>query len=103
MTDVQETGGPGAGARRFLKALASEPRQAMLMLFIGGELTVGEVATRLGIGQSTASQQLAILRDGGLVISRREGKTVYYRADPASALRALDELRDWVTGCCPPG
>ena len=55
----------------FLKALASETRQQIMMLFAGGtQLTVGEVADCCGLGQSTTSEQLAILRRGGLVQSQ---------------------------------
>lgn len=90
--------------RRFLKALASESRQQTMLLFAGGaELSVGEVAARLGTGPSTASQQLALLRDGGLLAARRDGKTVWYRADPITIDSALDELRGCLRSCCPPG
>jgi DNA-binding transcriptional ArsR family regulator len=86
---------------RFLKALASEARQQVMLLFAGGaELSVGEVADRLGIGQSTASQQLAQLKDGGLLTSRREAKVVYYRADKERIGAALDRLRAFLDGCC---
>ncbi len=72
-----------------------------MVLFAGGtELSVGEVADRLGIGQSTASQQLAQLKDGGLLTSRREAKTVYYRADKVRIGAALDRLRAFLDGCC---
>jgi DNA-binding transcriptional ArsR family regulator len=92
-----------AGARGFLKALASEQRQQMLELFTGGiELTVGTVAQRLGIGQSNASQQLALLRRGGLLTSRRDGKQVHYRIDSAAVDRSLTELRGYLYTCCPP-
>jgi DNA-binding transcriptional ArsR family regulator len=86
---------------RFLKALASDARQQVMLLFTGGaELSVGEVAEQLGIGQSTASQQLAQLKDGGLLTSRREAKTVYYRADKVRIGAALDRLRAFLDGCC---
>ena len=90
-------------ARAFLKALASETRQGLLMLFAdGGELTVGEVASRAGIGQSTASEQLALLRSGGLLSPRRDGKLVHYRADRDRIARQLAALQDYLAGCCPP-
>ncbi|NKZ02351.1 helix-turn-helix transcriptional regulator [Actinomadura latina] len=93
----------GAGAHEFLKALASEQRQQMLELFAGGvELSVGTVAERLGVGQSNASQQLALLRRGGLLTSRRDGKQVLYRIDSAAVDRSLTELRDYLRTCCPP-
>ena len=85
----------------FLKALASTSRQRIMMLFAqGAELSVGEVAERAGIGQSTASEQLTLLRRGGILTSRREGKIVLYRADRASVLEALDNLRSYLLTCC---
>ncbi|WP_254716713.1 helix-turn-helix transcriptional regulator [Actinomadura sp. WMMB 499] len=93
----------GPGAREFLKALASEQRQQMLELFTGGvEITVGAVAERLGVAQPTASQQLAILRRGGLLTSRRVGKQVHYRIDSAAVDASLAELRTYLHACCPP-
>jgi DNA-binding transcriptional ArsR family regulator len=94
---------PSGKLRDFLKGLASEQRQQTLEVFAGGvELTVGAVAERLGIGQSTASQHLSILRRGGLLASRREGKQVYYRVDATSVEPLLDELRAYLRTCCPP-
>ncbi|GAA1036630.1 hypothetical protein GCM10009557_47900 [Virgisporangium ochraceum] len=90
-------------ARDFLKALASETRQQMMTVFAGGrELTVGEIAECCGLGQSTTSGQLAILRRGGLVQSAREGKLVRYRADPTSIGARLTELQGYLACCCPP-
>ncbi|MBE1535601.1 ArsR/SmtB family transcription factor [Actinomadura algeriensis] len=93
----------GPGAREFLKALASEQRQQMLELFTGGvEITVGGVAERLAISQPAASQQLAILRRGGLLTSRKVGKQVHYRIDSAAVDASLTELRTYLHTCCPP-
>ncbi|WP_238155181.1 ArsR/SmtB family transcription factor [Kribbella soli] len=52
------------------------------------------------MGQSTASQQLDILRRGGIVTSRREGKTVLYRADRDGATTALSDLQAYLKTCC---
>jgi DNA-binding transcriptional ArsR family regulator len=90
-------------ARDFLKALASETRQQMMMLFADSrELSVGQVAERCGLGQSTASEQLAILRRGGLVTVNRDGKQVRYRADTASVAARLADLQAYLSCCCPP-
>ncbi|GIE37094.1 hypothetical protein Ait01nite_101390 [Actinoplanes italicus] len=87
----------------FLKALASETRQQILMLFVGGqEFTVGEIATACGLGQSTTSEQLAILRRGGLLTSARDGKLVRYRADPTTISARIADLQSYLTLCCPP-
>ncbi|WP_106400826.1 ArsR/SmtB family transcription factor [Actinocorallia populi] len=85
----------------FLKALASPTRQQIMLLFAhGAELSVNEIAERAGIGQSTASQQLALLRRGGIVASRRDGKAVLYRGDKERAARALADLQDYLKFCC---
>ena len=85
----------------FLRALSSSTRQRIMLLFARGEeLSVGEVAAHAGIGQSTASQQLALLRRGKVVVARREGKTVYYRADRAGMAAALADLQRYLEGCC---
>ncbi|MEU4624861.1 metalloregulator ArsR/SmtB family transcription factor [Actinoplanes sp. NPDC023801] len=90
-------------AQDFLKALASETRQQILMLFVGGrQLTVGEVATACGLGQSTASEHLAILRRGGLLTSARDGKLVRYRADPTAVGARIADLQGYLACCCSP-
>ncbi|MFF5209539.1 ArsR/SmtB family transcription factor [Streptosporangium sp. NPDC000396] len=90
-------------ARGFLKAMASDTRQQILMLFAGGiELTVNQVAERMSLAQSATSIHLATLRDGGVLTSRREWKTVYYRADPGRIGRALADLQLSLQACCPP-
>jgi len=90
-------------ARGFLKALASDTRQQILLLFSGEtELTVGEVAERLNLAQSAASAQLATLRDSGVLVARREWKTVYYRVDANGLAQALADLQATLRACCPP-
>jgi DNA-binding transcriptional ArsR family regulator len=85
----------------FLTALGSPTRQRIMLLFAAGaELPVGEVAERAGVSQSTASQQLQLLRRGGIVTSRRDGKTVLYRADREGVSRALGDLQAHLQACC---
>ncbi|WP_285570449.1 metalloregulator ArsR/SmtB family transcription factor [Streptomyces sp. RTGN2] len=87
----------------FLKALASETRQKVLQQFAGGiELTVGEIADRCALKPSTTSEHLSLLRRGGLVISRKEGKQVYYRADGATMTLRVSALQAYLARCCPP-
>jgi DNA-binding transcriptional ArsR family regulator len=88
----------------FLKALASETRQKVMMQFAGGaELTVGQIAERCALKPSTASEHLSLLRRGGLVLSRKEGKQVFYRADGTGMAERLDALKGYLARCCPPG
>ncbi|MFI6263214.1 ArsR/SmtB family transcription factor [Micromonospora sp. NPDC051006] len=101
MSPAGASSGLAPQTHEFLKALGSPTRQRIMMLFAqGAELSVGEVAERVGISQATASQQLTLLRRGRVVTSRRDGKTVYYRADREGALAALAELQSYLTTCC---
>lgn len=64
-----------------MKALSNPDRLLLLCELTQGERRVGELEERVGIGQPTLSQQLGVLRDEGLVSTRREGKNIYYRID----------------------
>lgn len=90
-----------AATRDFMRALASDTRLDLMMLFAtGDELTVGEVTERSGLAPSTTSEQLAILRRGGLLTSRRDGKQVRYRADRERIVEALGDLTAFLQRCC---
>ena len=73
-----------AQAARLLRALANERRLLLLCdLVAAGEKSVNDLAGTVGLSQSALSQHLALLRDEGLVATRRVGTTIYYRlADP---------------------
>ncbi|ADP69861.1 regulatory protein ArsR [Rhodomicrobium vannielii ATCC 17100] len=66
-------------ATDFLKALSHETRLLLLCLLSEGERSVTDLENTLSLRQPTISQQLARLRLDGLVSTRRDGKTVYYR------------------------
>jgi len=86
---------------RFLKALASEKRQEIIFLFLNrNEVTVNQVSELVGIGQSTASEQLAILKKAGLLSSRKEGKEVFYSTDRNKIMELLQSLNQILTDCC---
>ncbi|MCQ6268871.1 metalloregulator ArsR/SmtB family transcription factor [Fictibacillus sp. WQ 8-8] len=86
---------------RFLKALASEKRQEIVFLFMERrEITVNEVSELVKIGQSTASEQLAILKRGGLLSSRKEGKEVIYFPNRDNVQTLLQTLKDVLSNCC---
>ena len=73
-----------AEAAALMRALSHEHRLLVLChLVAGGELTVGALVERIGTSQSALSQHLAKLREEGLVATRREAQTVFYRlSDP---------------------
>ncbi len=66
------------------KALASGRRMELLDVLANGERTVEGLASEAGLSVANTSQHLQVLRQGGLVVTRRERTSVYYRlADPA--------------------
>ena len=68
-----------------LKVLAHEDRLLLLCQLSQGERCVGELEEALGIHQPTLSQQLSVLRNEGLVNTRRQGKQIFYSvANPAT-------------------
>ena len=70
------------------KAFASEKRLRLLGVMAQGERTVEGLARTVGLGVTTVSSHLQILRSSGLVTTRREGTRVYYRlsGDDVAAL-----------------
>ncbi|MDA8048776.1 MAG: metalloregulator ArsR/SmtB family transcription factor [Rhodospirillales bacterium] len=82
----------GRNARRaagFLKGLAHEHRLLILCNLADGERSVGELERRLGLRQARLSQQLARLRQDGLVRTRRVSRTIYYRLGSPEAVATI--------------
>lgn len=70
-------------AADLLRLLANSHRLQVLCALRPGELSVGQIADHLGLSQSALSQHLARLRLDGIVATRRQGQTIFYRiADP---------------------
>lgn len=70
-------------ASAFLKKLSNPDRLLVACALVDGERSVRELEDALGIRQPGLSQQLAELREAGLIMGRKEGKKVFYRlADP---------------------
>ena len=88
-----------AAAARLLRALANEHRLLILCHLVGGERSVGQLQSVVGLSQSALSQHLAVLREEGLVATRRESQTIWYRIDDPAALRVVETLADIF---CPP-
>jgi DNA-binding transcriptional ArsR family regulator len=74
-----------AEAAQLLKLLASEQRLIVLCRLSAGEMSVSELGKHVDLTQSALSQHLAKMRAEGLVATRREAQTIYYRlADPVA-------------------
>ncbi len=72
----------------------SDPKRLMIIHELRlGELPVGEIATRLNMPQANVSQHLAVLRKRGIVSTRREGTSVYYRISGERIVDACDMVR----------
>lgn len=70
-------------AADLLRLLANEHRLQVLCALRPGELSVGQIADHVSLSQSALSQHLARLRLDGVVATRRQGQTIFYRiADP---------------------
>lgn len=88
-----------ARAATLLRLLGNERRLMILCQLADGELSVGDIQPRVGLSQSALSQHLALLRAEGIVATRRDAQTIFYRlADPA-AIRVIETLADIF---CPP-
>jgi len=79
-------------ACRLLKTLSNPDRLLLLCQLTQGEKTVGELESLVGIGQPTLSQQLGVLREEGLVSTRREGKHIHYQVVSSQALAVMGVL-----------
>ncbi|WP_308116416.1 ArsR/SmtB family transcription factor [Falsiroseomonas oryziterrae] len=90
-----------AEAARLLRLLGNENRLLLLCHLAGaGEMGVGALAEAIGLSQPALSQHLALLREDGLVATRKEAQAVFYRIADPKAARLLEVLRDLY---CPPG
>lgn len=76
------------------KGLADPKRLLIIDALRAGELAVNEICDTLELPQANVSQHLAILRDKGLVRTRREGQRVLYRLSSDKITAAMDMLRD---------
>ncbi len=74
--------------------MAHPKRLEILNLLRQEELSVGELAKRMGISLPNVSQHLAVLRDKGVVMTRREGVNVYYRVADPRIIQACNLMRD---------
>ena len=85
-------------AAALLRALANEQRLLILCYLSEGERSVGELNERLPLSQSALSQHLAVLREGGVVATRREGQSVFYSLVDGPAARVVGTLHDIYCG-----
>lgn len=80
-------------AAALLKALANENRLMILCTLMGREISVGELNEKVPLSQSALSQHLASLREAGLVSTRKEAQTVFYRLEGDEAAKVIAVLQ----------
>lgn len=85
-------------ACRLLKVLSNPDRLLLLCQLSQAELRVGQLEEMVGVSQPTLSQQLAVLREEGLVSTRRDGKHIYYQIASAQALAVMNVLFEQFCG-----
>ena len=92
-----------ADAADLMKALGNESRLMVLCVLAEGERSVSDLNTIVPLSQSALSQQLARLRQQGLVKTRRESQTIYYSLEHGPADRVISLLHDIYCGddACP--
>ena len=94
INDAKELTAKAAEAAQLLSALANESRLAILCQLVDGEQSVGKLASAVGLTQSALSQHLAKLRAAGIVATRREAQTIYYRLASKPARNVMATLAE---------
>ena len=75
-----------------LALLSNANRLMVLCHLLDGEQSVGSLQAQLNLSQSALSQHLAKLRDAGMVATRRERQTIFYRIADTRVQRMIDAL-----------
>jgi len=81
-------------ASRSLKAMSHPLRLKILCTLGETEVSVQDIVEHVGTSQSNISQHLAILRDKGILTSRKDANRVYYKVGDARTLRLIGMMRD---------
>jgi DNA-binding transcriptional ArsR family regulator len=87
-----------ADAAGLMKALGNESRLMILCVLAEGERSVSDLNSIVPLSQSALSQQLARLRQNGLVKTRRESQTIFYSLVAGPADRVINLLHDIYCG-----
>ncbi|TCN28971.1 DNA-binding transcriptional ArsR family regulator [Sinorhizobium americanum] len=89
-----DMGGQAGEAAALLKTLANQNRLMIVSTLADGERSVGQLEEMLGIHQPTLSQQLTVLREAGIIATRRDAKQIFYRLAEERAARLITALQD---------
>jgi ArsR family transcriptional regulator len=81
---------------RVCKAIADPKRLLIINELRDKELSVSDLCESLSLSQSNVSQHLAVLRERGIVTTRREGTTIFYTLRSQKVVQAVDLLREFM-------
>ncbi|MDP2720265.1 MAG: metalloregulator ArsR/SmtB family transcription factor [Dehalococcoidia bacterium] len=76
------------------KVFSHPKRLELINILRDGEMSVGEMARKLGLSMGNLSQHLAMMRERHILISRKEGNIVFYRIANPRLPEAFDLLRE---------
>ena len=92
LPDTKKMQAAALQASTLLKVLSHPDRLLLLCQLSQGEYCVSELEALVGLGQPSLSQQLGVLRQEGLVETRRAGKQIYYKIISDDAMAVLQVL-----------
>ena len=81
-------------AARSLKAMSHPLRLKILCALGSKEISVQDIVELVGTSQSNISQHLGILREKGILVTRKHANRVYYRVGDKRTLRLIGMMRD---------
>jgi DNA-binding transcriptional ArsR family regulator len=88
---------PWQRTARMFVALGDAHRQRILLMFDPGErLTVGQIVAASTLSRTAVAHHLKVLREAGVLRSRKVGKEVWYETDPEAVRTALRAVLDYV-------
>lgn len=87
-------------ASRSMRAMSHPLRLKILCTLGENEYSVQDIVDKVGTSQSNISQHLAILRDKGILASRKDANRVYYRVSDARTLRLISMMREVFCSFC---
>ena len=92
MMNPGRTGSYAPAAAQLLGAMANEKRLLALTILAEGEMSVSDLAPRVGLSKSALSQHLGIMRESGLVTRRQDRQKAYYSCTATALMRCLMEV-----------
>jgi DNA-binding transcriptional ArsR family regulator len=81
-------------AARLLKTLGNEQRLLILCNLLERPMSVGELNQRVDLSQSALSQHLALLREAGLVDTKRDAQSIHYSLPSGPVMRVIALLQE---------